>query len=160
MVIQKDYVEHESTNLELDINVHDTIKAEKEEERKLEVILQAEDYLFNSNNEMSEKVPEKKVCLNQKPPKIYCYEKIPLTDESQIKPKVEELTEKVDGHLRCKFCGKTTAANKRNNHNDHVESHFEGLSFPCSYCPKTFKTRNSQRTHKYRDHKDLSQQLL
>ena len=161
--IQKEYLssmicENEANaELELEVNVAESFNSLMEKKRESEVTLPEKDLLDSTDNYANEKLTVKKDSVPFKQPKIYCYEKVPLTDESQIKPKVEELTEKIDGQWRCKFCGKTTAANKRNNHNDHVESHFEGLSFQCSYCPKTFKTRNSQRTHKYRDHKDHSQ---
>ena len=91
-----------------------------------------------------------------KPPKIYCYEKITLGNISEVKPKVEELTEKVDGGWRCKFCGfvkKGSGSNKKQELGYHIESHFVGLTYACKICPKTFKTRTSERSHKYRDHK-------
>ena len=94
----------------------------------------------------------------EKPPKIYCYEKITLGNISEVKPKVEELTEKIDGGWRCKFCGfvkKGSGSNKKQELGYHIESHFVGLTYACKLCPKTFKTRNSERKHKYRDHKQI-----
>ena len=93
-----------------------------------------------------------------KPPKIYCYEKITLGNISEVKPKVEERTEKVDGGWRCKFCGfvkKGSGSNKKQELGYHIESHFVGLTYACKICPKTFKTRTSERSHKYRDHKQI-----
>ena len=85
--------------------------------------------------------------------RTYCYEKIPITDVSQIKTMIMELSEKVGKLWRCKFCGKTTASAKRNELSTHIESHFDGLAYPCTHCPKTSKNRSALRGHMYRDHK-------
>ena len=85
--------------------------------------------------------------------KIYCYEKITITNVDQIKPKIEELSEKVGGIWRCKFCGKTTASQKKNELSTHIESHFEGVNYHCTICNRTCKTRTALRGHMYREHK-------
>ena len=36
------------------------------------------------------------------------------------------------------------------NAKEHVETHFEGLSFPCQSCDYTFRTRNALRSHNRR----------
>ena len=56
-----------------------------------------------------------------------------------------------DGMHRCTICGKVS---KHSGHiREHMELHFEGLSFPCSHCEKEFRSRHSLRTHLNRDHK-------
>ena len=40
---------------------------------------------------------------------------------------------------------------------NHVETHMNGLCFPCNYCEKTFKVRESLRRHNHRRHRDISQ---
>ena len=67
-----------------------------------------------------------------KPPKIYCYEKITLKDISEVKPKVEELTEKFSGGWRCKFCGfvKGPGSHRKQELGGHIESHFDGSDCP------------------------------
>ena len=34
-----------------------------------------------------------------------------------------------------------------------IETHFEGLSFPCQVCGKTFRSRNALQIHNTRFHK-------
>ena len=36
---------------------------------------------------------------------------------------------------------------------NHIETHLEGLSFPCQLCEKTFRSRNALSIHKTRYHK-------
>ena len=56
--------------------------------------------------------------------------------------------------LRCKVCGKeesfsTTMKN-------HIEAnHLEGVSVPCNFCEKTFRSRNALAHHKRQYHKNL-----
>ena len=75
------------------------------------------------------------------------WEKIPISDMSQVAAKIEELSEKINGIWTCKWCGKTTTAYHRKSLGYHIESHMEGLSYPCSQCSKVFSTRNSLSTH-------------
>ena len=52
----------------------------------------------------------------------------------------------------CNVCGKegTFPTQMR----DHIEAnHIEGISLPCNFCEKTFRSRNSLRNHKSRAHK-------
>ena len=60
--------------------------------------------------------------------------------------KVEEMIEKLaDGSNKCITCGKVSK--NRGHMKEHVEVHFDGLSFPCQYCWKSFRSRHSLRTH-------------
>ena len=67
---------------------------------------------------------------------------------------LEELDQKVkesfsknsDGLYACHHCVKSF--NRISNIKEHVEVHFEGLSFPCSFCDATLRSRNSVRFHK------------
>ena len=60
--------------------------------------------------------------------------------------KVEEMIEKLaDGSNKCITCGKVSK--NRGHIKEHVEVHFDGLSFPCQYCWKSFRSRHSLRTH-------------
>ena len=64
--------------------------------------------------------------------KVYCYEKIPIQELSQIKTTIEAMSERVGKVWRCKFCGKTTLASQKSHKNTiglHIETHFEGLSY-------------------------------
>ena len=57
-----------------------------------------------------------------------------------------------DGVYSCGYCGKAGDKNFYNMRN-HVETHMEGLSFPCQSCDKTFRSRNSLSLHKSRYHR-------
>ena len=87
--------------------------------------------------------------------RAYCYEKIKITHVDEIKTKTEELSEKVGSLWKCKMCGKTTPSSKRNKMSSHIEQHFDGVSYDCSQCGKSLKTRTSMRVHMYRDHKSV-----
>ena len=69
----------------------------------------------------------------------------------EIEQKIEELTDRIDGVWTCKVCGKTSG--RKLQLGWHIESHIEGLSFPCNGCDKTFRTRDSLRNHVYKFHK-------
>ena len=110
--------------------------------------------LGNKEAKRKEESDSRETLEPMKKQKIYCYEKIHLSDVSEIRPKIEELSEKVEGVWRCKFCGKTlTAGSKKQELGAHIETHFEGLSFQCDLCDKITNNRNSLRKHKYRSHK-------
>ena len=59
------------------------------------------------------------------------------SDKSEINSKINELLETTDGLFVCKACGKSSR--DRRNIGRHVETHIEGLSFPCQRCDKTFR---------------------
>ena len=87
---------------------------------------------------------------------------LPNTDDkdeigSVINDNLEELE---DGHFRCKFCGKDSTGMKKTqkaclkvNMRNHVETHIEGVSFPCQICGKEFRSKNSFSVHKSIFHK-------
>ena len=100
----------------------------------------------------AERAPPKNGAI-QHVKKIYCYEKITITNVDQIKPKIEELSEKAGGLWRCTFCGKTTGSQKKNELSKHIECHFEGVNYHCTICDKTCNTRTALRRHMYREHK-------
>ena len=71
-------------------------------------------------------------------------------DIDEINNQIGELIEKVNGkHYVCKVCGKISTY--KSHANEHAEVHIEGLSFPCSICEKTFRTRHNLRSHKIRN---------
>ena len=69
--------------------------------------------------------------------------------QDQTQPDIEEVEAKLaenivkneDGTFSCKLCGKAGVRLSRNMKN-HVETHMEGLSFPCQTCGKIFRLRN------------------
>ena len=63
-----------------------------------------------------------------------------------------------DDNMKCTICGKETVGGKNNARNrwnleNHIETHLEGLSFPCQLCGKTFRSRNAFNIHKTRFHR-------
>ena len=60
-----------------------------------------------------------------------------------------------DGTGKCLLCGKLFS--RYQVLLNHVETHMNGLCFPCNYCEKTFKVRESLRRHNHRQHRDTSQ---
>ena len=64
----------------------------------------------------------------------------------------ENLQKDEDGTFSCRLCGKAGVKLSRNMKN-HIETHLEGLSFPCNHCGKTFRSRNNLNIHKFRHHR-------
>ena len=61
------------------------------------------------------------------------------------------IVKNTDGSYSCALCERNPVS-KLNDMKRHVETHIEGLSFPCQSCDKTFRSRHSLRNHKYRYH--------
>ena len=79
---------------------------------------------------------------------------IPISAENlnEIEEKVSQYVEKLDSkRFRCTICGKEAVLQR--NLKNHIETHLEGLSFPCSTCGKTFRSRNSLFCHQNKFHK-------
>ena len=64
----------------------------------------------------------------------------------------ENILKESDGTFSCLLCGKS-GSKKKDNMKKHVETHLEGLSFPCQHCSKTFRSRNALHIHKNRQHR-------
>ena len=68
---------------------------------------------------------------------------------------VDEIEQKVTEHLgknengdyTCNLCGKIGGKIITNMKN-HIETHLEGISFPCSICERQLRSRNSMNNHK------------
>ena len=75
-------------------------------------------------------------------PKIFVGNMTPEEIEAQTR----EMYYKNDGIWICHQCGKT--ANVHCNMRFHVETHMDGLCYPCNICSKEFRSKNSLNTHK------------
>ena len=73
----------------------------------------------------------------------------------EVNNTVDQQIEKCDdGSLKCLVCGKVDSSrNRRADLKRHVETHLEGLSFPCQLCGKTFRSRNALNIHNTRNHR-------
>ena len=80
-------------------------------------------------------------------------EKIISVSSSADYPNMEELDQKLeemyerqpDGKFMCHSCGKMTRFKR--DAMEHAETHIDGLSFPCQYCDKSFRSRSALRSH-------------
>ena len=64
-----------------------------------------------------------------------------------------------DGKIKCLICGKIGIRNKSGSEKQamrsHLETHLEGILYQCSFCEKTYRSRNACYVHKSRKHKHL-----
>ena len=68
---------------------------------------------------------------------------------NEIEEKINEHIEKTqDGNYQCKVCGKVGGSRYIRNMKNHIETHLEGLSFPCQICGKTFRSRHTLYKHR------------
>ena len=75
--------------------------------------------------------------------------KMDLSNASNIEEvdqKIEELTDRINGVWTCKACGKISQ--RKRDLGWHIETHMEGLSFACTECDKTFRSRAALFNHK------------
>ena len=73
-------------------------------------------------------------------------------DVNAINQKVNEHMEQCsDGSYRCVVCEKYIM--HKHTMMRHIETHMDGLTYTCSICQKTFRSRNSLSSHKSQNHK-------
>ena len=76
------------------------------------------------------------------------------TSMEDMKSKVDSMIERVvgtDNMLRCTVCGKGTKGMKaRTILRQHIETHIEGLSYPCNQCDIVSRTSNALKVHVFR----------
>ena len=127
-------------------NFEEKGRTEREEELQLE---EAKSNVMPTSSEF--KQPSNESCGQ-----ITSYNSDPLsissTEQNEIDAKINEFVECLErGKYNCLKCGKISATKQQIVR--HVETHFDGLSYPCQLCGKTFRSRNLFQTHKYTYHK-------
>ena len=76
-----------------------------------------------------------------------------FTTIEELDAKIFEHIEKTsDGKLMCNICKRKMKF--RSHAKEHVEIHFDGLSFPCQQCSFVCRSRHSLRDHTTRAHKN------
>ena len=79
---------------------------------------------------------------------------LPSEDYSDVENAVNQYIEKGDdGKHKCALCGKVQQNGNLTHLKNHIETHLEGLSFPCQLCGKTFRSRNALNIHNTRYHR-------
>ena len=68
-----------------------------------------------------------------------------IEDIEELDQKINELISVDNGVPSCTLCGK--ASKLKSDIKRHIETHMEGLSFPCQQCEKTFKLRQTLQNH-------------
>ena len=134
----------------------DTQKVNKNEDKIL-----VENYI--SSDEFLSQQPEEKQIVNMKTttntrrqnPLSTSYDTAKFDVGSmtpdEIQWKTESLYEKKDGAWRCLACDYITTCNS-GTMKRHIETHFEGLSYTCTFCSKQFRSTNSLYKHNSKAH--------
>ena len=101
------------------------------------------EYLVSSGPMKTENVIRKPRKLSNSPIIVH---NSSITNTDEIDQKIGEYVIRgEDGNYSCGYCGK--ASRNKADMKKHVETHLEGLSFPCQNCDKTFRSRNSLSKH-------------
>ena len=72
-----------------------------------------------------------------------------------LKGQINLLMEKVtdgDNRWKCKECGKTSK--DKTGMSRHIETHMEGISYPCNQCGAVKRSSNALNVHITRDHRN------
>ena len=78
---------------------------------------------------------------------------------AQLDSMIEKVEKAENGEiiLCCTVCGKVTKGKSmgsaRQNMRTHIETHIEGLSYPCNQCGKVNRTSHSLQVHVSRNHR-------
>ena len=80
------------------------------------------------------------------------------TNMEDLRVKLDSIMERVDDgdhKWRCTVCGKETKGrNAIQDMRRHIETHMEGLSYPCNQCDQVSRSSDSFRQHKAKSHKN------
>ena len=136
--------------LKLEGLLEETIEQQFEEEKVENTLIDQE---FECQNEIKRR-PDFGRTISRDLTNVKDKITIPLSteDKAAINDKIHENFEKVlSGVFKCKICGKI--AKQCGDIKKHVETHLEGLSYPCQQCGKTFRSADALRWHTFCKHK-------
>ena len=68
------------------------------------------------------------------------------------KAAVDDIVMKVEDGWQCRTCGRKSSSRTSSDIRRHAETHIEGLSFECTICGKSFRSRVVLKAHKARNH--------
>ena len=106
--------------------------------------------LSNSDNDIMEECKNEKVEDGED--SSFKNVEFSMEEVDQLNNKINELIKREEnGDNMCSLCGKLSK--RLNMMRNHIETHLEGLSFPCNFCPAILRSRNSLSRHKYTVHK-------
>ena len=77
--------------------------------------------------------------------KMISVQSVNYQDIEELDETIEEMMERVDGKWKCTRCGKM--GKHKGTMREHIETHIDGLNFPCQFCDKTFRSRHVLRDH-------------
>ena len=128
---------------------HSTTSDVSHEERELENIPDesaAKDFkAVSSHRKVVSAVRRKSVgCISEKALVVS------VSDDSGVDQAIQEQLGRADGIYHCRVCN--YARKSKSDVKKHIETHIDGLSYSCSDCAKTFRSRDSLRNHKYLFH--------
>ena len=112
--------------------------------------------VYASKNEKESPYVERVHKIHNNHQEVATFDKVDVSPEdiSELKRTIEQYIERdADGKFTCTLCGRKgvgEAKNARSNLELHIETHLEGLSFPCQLCGKIFRSRHALKNHKYR----------
>ena len=108
--------------------------------------------------EMEERTLLKPRKSNQKtkregPGRVEDFQQVPvISGMDEAEERIAEIIKKVEaGHWECNICG---AVKKTKQHiTNHAETHIDGLSYGCSLCHKTYRSKNVLYNHISKGHR-------
>ena len=96
------------------------------------------------SEELEEVIDEEELCIKSGTKKF----KMLYSDLEEI----DKMVVKDGNTYKCGVCGRNSR--DRSNVRRHVETHVDGLAYPCEYCPKSLKTKNAHYMHIIRNHSE------
>ena len=82
----------------------------------------------------------------------------PDISKEQLDKRIDELMEKIDADKNiwlCTVCLRTSrGTSAMYTLRRHIETHFEGLSYPCEHCEHRSKSKNALSNHRFTQHKE------